>query len=66
LILSGVMAAVFSVLEYRWTLHYLWSGSFAAVAGMVRGGKPTPLYAIAAVIILIGIFAFFAVLLRLV
>ena len=65
LIFGGVLAAVFSVLEYRWTLRYLWSGGFAAVAGMVRKGKNTPLYALAFVITLVGVFAFFAVLLRL-
>ena len=66
LIFCGVLAAVFSVLEYRWTLRYLWSGGFAAVAGMTRKGKNTPLYAVSFVIILVGVFAFFAVLLRLV
>jgi len=66
LIFGGVMAAVFSVLEYRWTLRYLWSDGFAAVAGVTRKGKNTPLYAVSFVIILVGVFAFFAVLLRLV
>src|SRR5512136_2807246 len=33
LISVGVLASVFSVLEYRWTVRYLWSGGFAAVAG---------------------------------
>jgi len=66
LIFGGVMAAVFSVLEYRWTVRYLWSDGFAAVAGMTRKGKNTPLYAVSFVIILVGVFAFFAVLLRLV
>ncbi len=66
LIFGGVLAAVFSVVEYRWTLRYLWSGGFAAVAGMARKGKDTPLLAVAFVIILVGVFAFVAVLLRLV
>jgi putative membrane protein len=65
LIFGGVMAAVFSVLEYRWMLRYLWSDGFAAVAGMTRKGKNTPLYAVSLVIITVGVFAFFAVLLRL-
>jgi len=65
LIFGGVMAAVFSVLEYRWTLRYLWSDGFAAVAGVTRKGKNTPLYAVSLVIIMVGVFAFFAVLLRL-
>jgi len=64
LIFCGVMAAVFSVWEYRWTLHYLWSGSYATIAGATREGRHSPLYAVSFVLILIGIFAFFAVLLR--
>jgi len=64
LIFCGIIAAVMSVLEYRWTLRYLWGGSFAAIAGMTKEGRKTPLYAVAIVLILIGIFAFFAVLLR--
>jgi putative membrane protein len=64
LILCGVMAAVFSVWEYRWTVRYLWSGSYAAIAGITREGKHSPLYAVSFVLIAIGIFAFFAVLLR--
>jgi putative membrane protein len=66
LIFCGIMAALFSVLEYRWILRYLWSGGFAAVAGTTKEGKQTPLYAISFVLILVGTFAFFAVLLRLV
>jgi putative membrane protein len=64
LIASGVLAAVFSVLEYRWTLRYLWSGSYAAIAGMDKKQRNTPLYAVSFVLILVGLFAFFAVLLR--
>ena len=33
LIFCGVMAAVFSVVEYRQILRYLWGGSFATIAG---------------------------------
>jgi putative membrane protein len=47
-------------------LRYLWSGNFAVIAGATREGKQTPLLAVAIVLALIGIFAFFAVLLRLV
>jgi putative membrane protein len=66
LIFCGVMVAVFSAMEYRWMLRYLWSDGFAAVAGVTRKGKNTPLFAVSLVIILVGVFAFFAVLLRLV
>jgi putative membrane protein len=66
LIFCGILAAVVAVVEFRWTIRYLWSESFAPVAGMTREGKQTPLYATAVVLIFIGIFAFFAVLLNLV
>jgi putative membrane protein len=60
----GVVAAVFSVLEYRWTLRYLWGGSFDAIAGMNAKPRNTPMYAISLVLALVGVFAFLAVLLR--
>ena len=64
LISCGVMAAAMSVLEYRRLLTYLWSGGYAAIAGVASEQKKTPLYAVAGVLIVIGTFAFFAVLLR--
>jgi putative membrane protein len=64
LIFCGIMAAVFSVWEYRKMVQYLWSGGYAAVAGTTGEMKQTPLYAVSIVLILIGVFAFFAVLLR--
>ena len=66
LIFSGVMALVISIWEYHWGLRYLWSGDFAVIAGATREGKQTPLLAVAVVLALIGVFAFFAVLFRLV
>jgi len=66
LIFCGIMAALLSILQYRWTLRYLWSGGFAAIAGMASEAKQTPLYAMSFLLVLIGLFAFFAVLLRLV
>jgi putative membrane protein len=64
LILCGVIALLVSIWDYWWTLHYLWGGKFAAVAGLTKEGKQTPLLAIAIVLSLVGAFAFFAVLLR--
>jgi putative membrane protein len=64
LIFCGILAAVIAVFEYRWTVRYLWSGGFAAIAGMSEDGRKTPLYAVAFILILIGLFAFFSVLLR--
>jgi putative membrane protein len=64
LIASGVLAVVFAVLEYRWTLRYLWSGGYAAIAGIDKKQRNTPLYAVSFVLVVVGLFAFFAVLLR--
>lgn len=65
LIFCGILSAVFSVWEYRRLLRYLWSGSYAAVAGVGDERLLTPLFAMSFVIALIGVFAFVAVLLRL-
>ncbi len=64
LILAGVASAVFSAFEYRRTILYMWSDGYAAVAGMTKEGRKTPLYVIAFLLVLVGVFAFFAVLLR--
>ncbi len=64
LIACGILGLVVSIWEYRWTLRYLWGGSFTPIAGMTQEGKQTPIVAIAVLLIFIGMFAFFAVLLR--
>jgi putative membrane protein len=66
LISCGIMATVIAVIQYRWTVRYLWGGEFELIAGVTQKGLYTPVYAIAIILILIGIFAFFAVLLNLV
>ena len=60
------MSLAISIWEYHWGLRYLWGGDFAVIAGVTPEGKQTPLLAVAIVLALIGIFAFFAVLFRLV
>jgi len=65
LIACGVLALVVSIWQYRWTVHYLWDGAFAPIAGMTREPKNSPVLAISVLLIFIGLFAFFAVLLRL-
>ena len=62
LIACGVVAALVSVIQYRVAIRYLWGGDFAPIAGVTPHGMYTPVYAIS--IILIGAFAFFAVLLN--
>jgi putative membrane protein len=66
LIFCGVVTLIISIWEYRWSLRYLWGGSFAVIAGATKEGKQTPLVAVSIALILVGTFAFFAVLLRLV
>jgi putative membrane protein len=63
MILCGVGAAVASLFEYRRLIRHMWSGGFAAIAGVAKEQQKTPLYVITGVLILIGIFAFFSVLL---
>ena len=64
MIACGILALVVSIWQYHWTIRYLWSGSFAQIAGMTKEGIQTPLYAVTFALILIGMFAFGAVLLR--
>jgi putative membrane protein len=49
-----------------WTIRYLWGGSFETIAGVTKEGRQTPILAVAIALILVGLFAFFSVLLRLV
>jgi len=65
LIACGVLALITSVWQYRWTVRYMWSETFAPIACMTKEGMQSPVLAIAILLIFIGLFAFFAVLLRL-
>jgi putative membrane protein len=64
-IFCGVMALVIAIWEYHGGLHYLWGGDFAVIAESTREAKQTPLLAVADALTLVGVFAFFTVLLRL-
>jgi putative membrane protein len=64
LIFCGILGLVISIWQYHWTIRYLWSGSFAPLAGTTKEGRQTPVIAIAVLLVFIGLFAFFAVLLR--
>jgi putative membrane protein len=65
LIFCGVLLLLISIWQYWWTVHYLWQGAFASIAGMTREGLRSPLVAVAMLLVCVGLFAFFAVLLRL-
>ena len=66
LISCGVLALIVAIAQYRWTVRYLWGEPFTSLAGMKKEGIQSPVIAIAALLFCIGLFAFFAVLLRLV
>jgi putative membrane protein len=65
LIACGILALVISLWQYFWTLRYMWAEPFTALAGMRQEGMQSPVVAVAILLIFIGLFAFFAVLLRL-
>ena len=54
-----------SIWQYRWGLRYLWGDPFTPIAGVITEGMQTPVMAVAILLIGVGLFAFFAVLLRL-
>jgi putative membrane protein len=67
LIGCGVFAVVFSIWWYWGMVRYLWHGSFASIAGVAeQEGVRSPIIAIGILLIGIGLFAFFAVLFRVV
>ena len=65
LISCGILALAISLWQYAWAIRYLWGEPYTPLAGVTKEGKHTPVMAVAIVLILIGLFAFFAVLLRL-
>ena len=71
LIGAGVFALFVSGWQYRRLVKYLWSNDFKPLAGMDSTGmhpvySQSPLLAVLIGVIVIGLFAFFAVLLRMV
>ena len=64
LIGAGVIGMIIALWEYRWLLRYLWSEEFKPVAGVGDAPIHTPILWVAILLLLIGLFAFFAVLLR--
>jgi putative membrane protein len=65
MIASGTIASFVALDEYRRVIRYMWSEPFAPLAGVdTRHPWRTPLGFIMILMALIGMFAFFAVLLR--
>jgi putative membrane protein len=65
LIAAGTMALVISLWQYRGMIRYLWKPDFSTIAGMHEAPPHTPVMTTAIVLILIGVFAFTSILLRL-
>ena len=65
MIACGILALVISIWQYQWGIRYLWGEPYTPIAGVTNEGRQTPVIAVAIVLILIGLFAFFAVLFRL-
>ena len=66
LISAGILSLFVSIHQYWWTDRYLRSGSFASIAGMREDRMHSPVVPVAVLLAGIGVFAFLAVLLRLV
>ena len=64
LIGTGIVGLIIALWEYRSLVDYLWQRDFKPVAGVSEFHHHTPIVAVAVVLILIGLFAFVAVLLR--
>jgi inner membrane protein YidH len=64
LIGTGLVALIISVWEYRSVVRYLWEKDFKPIAGVSEFAHHTPVVAVSVVLILIGLFAFVAVLFR--
>ena len=64
LIGTGIVGLIIALWEYRSLVRYLWEKDFKPIAGVDEFAHHTPVVAVSVVLILIGIFAFAAVLLR--
>jgi putative membrane protein len=64
LIGAGIVGLLISIWQYRKLIAYLTHGDFTPVAGLPGVASHTPLQLIALALVLIGLFAFGAVLLR--
>ena len=65
LISCGILVLLISIWQYWWSIRDLWGEPTALIAGVTEEGMQTPVIAVANVLIGIGLFTLFAVLLRL-
>ena len=66
LIFCGIASLAISIWEYRWTINYMWSNDYKPIAGMMPEPRNSPIILVAIVLMVVGLFAFFSVLLRLI
>lgn len=66
LIFCGVLALLISLWQYFWGIRYLWGEPFTPIAGVTKEGMNSPVIAVCVLLIFIGLYAFIAVLFRLV
>lgn len=64
LIAAGVLSVLISIFQYWRIGRYLRAGPFAQIAGLGADAMHSPVLAVAVLLVLIGVFAFCAVLLR--
>jgi putative membrane protein len=64
LIGTGVIGLGIALWEYRTLVRYLWDEDFTSIAGVRESAHRSPVVAVSVVLILIGLFAFAAVFLR--
>jgi putative membrane protein len=62
---AGTLAMILSTWQYNSAMNYLWSDEFLPLAGIDHRRRHTPILMVAILLILVGIGAFMAVLLRL-
>ncbi|RNJ45835.1 hypothetical protein B5V01_11130 [Mesorhizobium erdmanii] len=64
LIAAGLLALAISLLQYRWSVRYLWSDAYRPIAGARTNEMQTPVLALVVLLLLIGTLAFGAILVR--
>jgi putative membrane protein len=65
LLVTGVVTLIVSAWQYRKFVRYLWSPEFSGIAGIDRMRMHSPLFGVTILLIVVGIVALGAVILRL-
>ncbi|CCV14378.1 DUF202 domain-containing protein [Mesorhizobium sp. STM 4661] len=64
LIAAGILALAISLVQYRWGVRYLWSEPYRSIAGAKAHEMQTPIIGLTIMLMLTGLLAFGAVLVR--